>query len=324
MKKLFNLLTLAAVGLASTVSAFDFCNCNFKEVRTDLGYSFRQDTVQYDFTNPELFPADISEHVKLDKVGINMFSGALTAITCENVLFRVKGDYGLVKSGTGTRTDIDSQATEIGPRNEWSFEVDDNYVWDISLGLGYDMTFCCDQLHIIPMIGYSWHKQRYLSTDWERRFFDAAPVPENEITGYYERYENRWNGFWVGLDTAYVFCCNWTLFAGFEYHKLCLSGYYFRPPVAAFSIVSPTLSPNGSPQVNMDLESCGQMWNVHAGVNYSFCCNWNMVVAGSWQKWTANNGFSEAFQKGLQASALSDLEVTVKAWTITAAIGYRF
>ena len=63
MKKIFSILTLAAVGVASTVSAFDFCNCNFKETRVDLGYTYRQDTVTYDFADPEVLPVDISEEI---------------------------------------------------------------------------------------------------------------------------------------------------------------------------------------------------------------------------------------------------------------------
>jgi hypothetical protein len=325
MKKIFSILTLAAVGVASTVSAFDFCNCNFKETRVDLGYTYRQDTVTYDFADPEVLPVDISEEIKLKDVGINMISGAFTVLTCDDLLFRVSGDYGWVNnSGTGTRKDFNSQTLASGPIDEWEFNVNDNFVWDVSIALGYDMTFCCDQFHVVPMVGYSWHKQKYRGSDWERETHLGVAVPEVEIAGYSETYENKWNGFWVGLDLAYVFCCDWTLFAGFEYHKSCFSGSYSFPTTTTFSDGAATSSPTGSTAANYDLNGCGHMWNVHGGINYSFCCNWNLVVAANWQQWTANDGFSEATIEGFTTHFLNTVDTKVNSWSVTAAVGYNF
>lgn len=121
-------------------------------------------------------------------------------------------------------------------------------VYDFNIAAGYPFTFLDCRLTVIPLVGFSYHRQRlrvkrdnpcsdsssdfYLDYSYNAFYSDLSSNPfeesssESDIPYYFglynehrtDSYRFTWYGFYLGADIAYALDCCWTLFAELEGH----------------------------------------------------------------------------------------------------------
>lgn len=315
MNKSILIALLAVFSIVSNLKANDCCDnisgCHFKEIKADLGYGYRRDRLNFDTLDASEDPS-LSYNREYEHININMIVGSLKAVTCNNVFLRFQGDYGWVDDGSG-ETDylVGSTLTDA-----YTFHINDNYVWDVNLALGYQFSFCCDAVTFTPLVGYSWHKQKYNTENWIQTLTNTTLITKTQLPNYKEQFSLDRNGFWVGFDLSYTLCSCWSIGSGFEWHQACFTGKNNWP-------TDTTIVPN-TVKTETDLDGCGHGWLVYGNVNYNFYCNWNASVYANYQSW-----FVDDMQVGLEEfgavnKQLQTAKIDFRSWTIAALIGYTY
>lgn len=129
---------------------------------------------------------------------------------------RASLDYGFIFSGNNQDSDYleDNHNAEFSRSNNNS---DSGYVLDGTAGIGYRIRSVRGGVELIPMIGYSYHKQNLTITD------GFQTIPETgAFSGLDSSYRARWQGPWIGTDIHYA-TKQWALLTKLEYH---LADYY--------------------------------------------------------------------------------------------------
>jgi hypothetical protein len=82
--------------------------------------------------------------------------------TACNYYIRLSGDYGLTAKGRAhEKFKIEDSILYYGPiRTHTSDPVKRrSEVYDFNAALGYPLTFCCSRFYVVPLIGFSYHRQ---------------------------------------------------------------------------------------------------------------------------------------------------------------------
>jgi hypothetical protein len=103
-------------------------------------------------------------------------------------------------------------------------DIDNGHTYDYSIGLGWVYPICDWGIGISA--GYAWDKLRFKTRNSLFSEFIAEPcicppeiIPSTgiDLIGDRLRYENKWEGPWVGVNLLYG-TCDWHLELGYEYH----------------------------------------------------------------------------------------------------------
>src|SRR5262245_23501234 len=109
-----------------------------KNFKLDVGGGYRQDSFEWELAGPN-HELPVLSRLSWDDLRIFELTAQLKKISCQNVYFRMKGDYGWIFEGKNRDSDFEIEK-KTGNIVEWS-RSDNNggqgYVWDFSAGLGY-------------------------------------------------------------------------------------------------------------------------------------------------------------------------------------------
>lgn len=139
--------------------------------------------------------------------------------------FYVKGEagFGFITGGRNRDSDYrgDDRTLEYS-RSENA--ADDGTVWDLSAGLGYVYEFPAlgGGLELIPMAGFSYHKQNLTLTDGVQTIDTVNDPPQlGPFPGLDSTFEAGWAGPWAGAEIAYRSPGGkLRLFGNFEFHAV--------------------------------------------------------------------------------------------------------
>jgi hypothetical protein len=142
---------------------------------------------------------------------------------------------------------------------------------DYSIGLGYSLS-CWDYFSISPAVGYSYDYQKF---KLHHATFNGAPDPVLEGL----KYENRWQGPWVGCEAQFAMqCMDFSL--GYEYHW---SHWHANWELKGADVAAGAFSDKRkSHQANGNV--------VYLDSAYSFCDCWDVGVGLKYQFWRATHG----------------------------------
>ncbi len=213
------LMTLLVGASASYVNAA----ANNSEVNFEAGY--RQDNLSWKYKIPASFPLlETSRRFKdLDifQIGVN----AKTWLAC-NFYARASADFGWVLDGNfresiSLRAISGSSIEEFGANYSHNDVVDDRYVYDLNIAVGYPFYFCNCSMSVAPVVGYAFNEQN-LRLRRNDTFFggdDSSPFIGSGDNCCEHKFVNRWYGPFIGIDFDYRPCGEcWNLYAAFEYH----------------------------------------------------------------------------------------------------------
>lgn len=313
------LITLFAVLTTLHLSAYE--NVDFE---VDLGIGYRQDNFNWSIGNHH---ALIS---KLDWKNLQMiqYRADLRGFVGGNFYVRGYADYAHTFSGTNTDSDyynlVDEETGNLVKKNAlWlktKQKAGKGEAFDFSFGIGYLFDFLCKRLTFAPMVGYSYHEQ-HLRMFKGKVVFDLVDNIVGEFPNLHSNYRARWQGPWLGFDTAYEWDCSIKFFGGFEYHwaDYNASGHW-----------------NLRKDFTKDFQHKGN--NGYGligtlGASYDFWDCWTAGIMANYQTWHLKNGRDKTFLNPVVADAyysgnLSPVtnlhQVNWNSYSINAFAGFYF
>lgn len=299
------LLALACLSMTVQTFAADFCatECStdcfgFDSVLTfDVGGGYRNDSLKWK-TFPESNPGRVIEE-RWKNIGLGIIETNAQFLACEHYLLKADFDYGwftnsgsqryTAEGGTGIPLDYKSS-----PRGN---------AYNISGGLGYQFNFDCYRVSFAPLVGYSYHQQRFKS----RKYSNQLVTTDEDIYAHND-YKFRWSGPWVGFAMAYQATCELQLYFDYSYHWA-----RFRGTVKENFLLGEL------PSHLRSNRAYGNEFTV--GGTYTFCDYWFIGVKYDYKQFCGNKGkFSN--EGASTSSALRKLNWQSSA--ITLDIGYTF
>lgn len=330
------LITISSFFIQTHISA-SFCDClpELEESSISISGGYRHDNLKWNTKCNDL-------DTKVNFKNINIWEIGLVGkyVTCNNIYFRGYANYGWLTSGHSVEKDLEIDEEFDGS----TVNVTDNFVeysqsknklkghvYDASLALGYQFTFCNCTASLSPILGYSWHGQNY-----NGKKIPSSPCNVNncENGGLFEPdlndelgfntfstdsrnlYHTRWNGPWLGLDFEYLIGCDWTVFLSYEYHW----AHFHAKSRLAFDIENKHSANNARGQI------------VFLGTSWDFCNCWTVGLVGQFRWWHASNGkertvledFDEGCDNYRVINKIKLKSVSLKTTAVYLNLGYVF
>jgi hypothetical protein len=148
------------------------------------------------------------------------------------IALRGVANYGWIFDGDNQDSDYagDNRTLEFSRSNN---SADDGNLWDVSLAIGYPIRWGKDVIGtMIPLAGYSYHKQELTMTDGYQTISVPVITPTGIIIppevgpfpGLNSAYDTEWKGPWLGLDLSFkaaeikTFAHRLETYISYEYH----------------------------------------------------------------------------------------------------------
>ena len=195
--------------------------------------------------------------------------------------FRLKGylAYAFLFDGENQDSDYNgNNRTEEFSRSNNSTQ--DGDLWDLSIGLAYDVRLLANRIIFSPAIGFSYHDQNLQIT----RGVQTIP-PFGPFQGLNSSYDPTWYGPWIGADFQYNSYGNaapkpgYEAFFGIEYH---FANFEAK---ADWNLRADLAHP-----VSFRQDADGTGWVLTGGINYLFNPRWSANLSGKYQKWETSEG----------------------------------
>jgi hypothetical protein len=168
--------------------------------------------------------------------------------------------------------------------------VDDRYVFDANVAIGYPFYFCDCTMSIAPVLGYSFDEQNLRLNRGDTEFF-ADDYYYGEFFPFQgsgccdQKFINRWYGPFLGFDFEYRPCNEcWNIFAEIEFHW----AHYKGRSHEGF----------GGRDVRTHRAHHGHGVVANIGVEYDFCNCWTAALAVKFSDFRAHrnhHGSSDFF-----------------------------
>lgn len=287
-----------------------------------LGGGYRKDKLSWDVAGPSGVPNVLSE-LSWKDLEIGEVKAFLSLyVPCNNLYLRLKGDYGKIFHGKN----IDRDFASDDRQNEFSRSVNNagkGHVYDASIGLGYPLCFFCEQLELIPVVGYSYYSQHLNQFDgFQVVGFEleneageiVGGVPVGSFHHLHSNYRAKWGGPWVGFDWVYSPCAflngDLSFFGSFEYHW---TRFHAR---GHWNLRSDFVN-------DFKQHAWGHGPYVSVGTNYNFWCNWSLATVFEYQYLHARNGKDRCFFSSHSVQTRLN-RVKWQSWSVSGLLGYNF
>lgn len=285
----------------------------------------------------------VSASEKIIWKDLNIFElGGKFLLTQDQWLLKGKAVWGCIGTGKGHSHNqetlinaVAGRTTIFGPAVTKSKPR--GYLYDFSLGLGYEFSFACDRIMIAPVAGYAYQKQKIFDNNilgTTSQFLPALPLRFTDLLDGGKRSSRfEWYGPWVGLDFAYSIDCEWKFFGGYEFH-------YDRISFLSFSNINvvetaPFVLPAFTESIRRHLSSnnaYGQ--DATLGFSYQPVCgywtDWMISFSGNFQYWRVYKGNVKKTETSqvifpFTLNAVSDVaKIIWQSWGIKMDIAYIF
>jgi hypothetical protein len=275
-----------------------------------LNAGYRQDDLEWSFALPGINPR--SELAWSDVESFQIEFG-LQRRFFHN--FRLKGSfaYAVIYDGQNQDSDYDgnNRTLEFSRSNN---ATDAGNLWDISLGLAYDIRFFGDRFQLSPLLGYAFNDQNLQISDGVQTL-----PPSGQFQGLDSSYDATWYGPWVGLELQYnsnghsAPSPGYEAFFGFEYH------------LADFEAEADwNLRPDLAHPKSFDQDADGSGWVLTGAVNYLFNSRWGINLTGKYQYWETGSGTHRFFFSDGSSYAARLNEVIWESFAVTLGVTCRF
>ncbi|MDY7035412.1 MAG: hypothetical protein SV375_04510 [Thermodesulfobacteriota bacterium] len=315
------ILTLGIAGISFNVqksSAFELGPQNSDSkihgcltIRASAGY--RMDYLDWNIAGDQdgQNPNIISE---LEFDDIEIYQRGLEANLLVNQIYSSGSiHFGNIKNGECTDSDYDEDnRTELWSRSKSEINNDD--VFDMRAGLGYQFPFFGGKLKIAPLIGGSYHEQNLRLTAAVQteathgRTPDVGPIPDLNST-----YETEWRSLWFGMDIGFQVLARLFLSSSIEYHK---ADYEAK---ADWNLRSDLQHP-----VSFTHEADAEGLVITIGINYSFAKHWDARLTYDRQRWSTGKGECRFVLANGQTSTQRLNEVNWDSQSIDFSLSYAF
>lgn len=239
------------------------------ETYYEIGIGYRQDFLKWKVDSSPLL--NISTEEEWKNVHSSQVTGRVEALACDHFYICGDIDYGRVLTGRKTLDEIDLNAT--ADSEGWLRGRTKGHVWDASGGVGYQFHLCSNRLLLTPLVGYSYHEQRFNDSELE----DTV-----NLVNLFEDVESvnkfRWNGPWFGARMIYSWNCNWRVYGEYQYHIGRYRGHVND------NLISDSFEEQQKARV--------QGHDLSLGISYSLCKFLLIGLKGNYKNWYGSHGKS--------------------------------
>ncbi|MGB5424729.1 MAG: hypothetical protein WBN03_21355 [Desulfobacterales bacterium] len=275
-----------------------------------LNAGYRQDDFEWSFTLPGINPR--SELTWRDVESFQLEFGLQRRFFKD---FRLKGAfaYAFIFDGQNQDSDYDgnNRTLEFSRSNN---ATDAGDLWDISLGLAYDIRLFSDRFLLSPLLGYAFNDQNLQISDGVQTLPPLGP-----FQGLDSSYDATWYGPWVGMELQYnsygssAPSPGYEAFFGFEYH---LADFEARADW--------NLRPDLAHPKSFEQDADGSGWVFTGAFNYLFNSRWGVNLTGKYQHWETDTGTHRFFFSDGSSFATRLDEVIWKSFAVTLGVTCRF
>lgn len=263
-------------------------------------------------------------------------------VTCDCIYIRGRTDYGWITSGKLHHKNHFGSGGSGGAFDENDFSSSSpssrgnghakGFVYDCKLAIGYQFKWCDECLAVAPLIGYSWHGQHLRGgKDHEHSnfYYDESSSDECSDNSSYSsyssssssghnkhRFNDRWNGVFIGFDLDYRLCCEWNLFMNYEYHWA-----EFHATEHNRTLFRNEFNGSGCGNIHRStIHANNGYGNVLGfGAEWDLCECWTLGLRAEFQWWYANKGhertkFAEASLGNVEFEGVAKSRVKHISW----------
>jgi len=171
-----------------------------KGIAVEVGYGYRRDSFDWNIAgdiqgdNPNV----LSELKWKDLLIHEVHLGLRTNLKKSFVL---KGSisYGEIVSGDNRDSDYAADNRELEYSRSIN-EADKGHTLDSQLGAGYRFWLISETISIVPLAGYSYHRQHLTMTDGYQKVTWPGGPPLGPFEDLDSSYDATWQGPWLGLE----------------------------------------------------------------------------------------------------------------------------
>jgi len=173
-----------------------------KPVEIEVGYGYRQDSLDWNIAgdlqgnNPNVLSELTWEDLLIHEICMGVRADLKRS-------FFLKGsiNYGVIVDGENQDSDFaaDNREMEFSRSNN---DADQGSTLDGLFGAGYKFRFFSKSFSVIPLVGYSYHRQHLTMTDGYQTITWAGGPPLGAFDGLDSTYDAEWRGPWIGLDVT--------------------------------------------------------------------------------------------------------------------------
>ncbi|HHP7236386.1 MAG TPA: hypothetical protein ACFCUC_17275 [Desulfobacterales bacterium] len=235
--------------------------------------------------------------------------------------FRILGsvDYGFVFDGDNQDSDYagDNRTLEFSRSNN---SADDGDLWDLSLGLGYDLALLTNRLTVSPLLGYSLHVQNLTITEGVQTVSEFGfPVPLGPFPGLDSSYDTQWYGPWLGLEAVYKSYGTGDPAGGFEFSLGVQYHWADYEADATWNLRGDLRQPDS---FEHDADGNGVVGS--GAFAYLFNARWSLTVDAKYQDWETDPGIDRIFLADGTVLTTRLNEVNWESYALTVGIRCRF
>ena len=194
-----------------------------KGIEVEVGYGYRRDSLDWNIAgdlqgnNPNVLSELTWEDLLIHEIHMGVRADLKNA-------FFLKGsiNYGVIVAGDNQDSDYaaDNREMEFSRSNN---DADKGNTLDGQFGAGYRFRLISESLSVIPLAGYSYHRQHLSMTDGYQTITWPGGPPLGSFNGLDSTYEAQWRGPWIGLDITleterFTKLSPISFYAGWEYH----------------------------------------------------------------------------------------------------------
>lgn len=280
------------------------------EVSSDLSFAggYRTDNLNWNIAG-DINGANPNILSELKWEDLRMFTVKAVSRTFIDLMYlRGSFDYGWINSGANQDSDFNGNDRTL----EFSRSVnrsDGGTVWDASLGVGFKIgvPHGDSPFRLMPMLGYSYHRQNLEITDG----LQVIP-PTGPFAGLHSTYGASWTGPWFGFDMVYKF------------KKAAFRGTVERHMISYSADADWNLRSAFQHPVSFQHTADGDGTVLSAGIDYTVDDQWSVNGGLDVQHWRAKNGIDRTF---FADGTISDTKLNEVTWDSTAlllGLTYRF
>ncbi len=320
MRKLITFLMTLLVG-----SSVSYVNADTGSLSFEAGY--RRDNIDWRvripnrdpffetssrFRDLDIFQIGVNGSVNL---GCNFYGRA-----CFNWGWILDGDFDRSASVLFSFPGF-SDLEDIEFKDRHENVIDDKFVVDFDVALGYPFYFCDCAAYIAPVVGYGFNEQNIRIEGQEGNTFDEVGgilVPVSNSECCWDKFISRWYGPFVGGDFKYQAGECLSVFAQFEYHWVHFKGK--RHTHDGFSMID---------EFNRTSRD-GEGWVFRAGIDYDLCDGWIVGLNGCWRDFraTRRHRFDPEDLDSIFACGSEDDRFRTRnkwrSYSVNVAVGHRF
>jgi hypothetical protein len=205
--------------------------------------------------------------------------------------FVLKGSisYGVIVSGDNRDSDYaaDNRTLEFSRSIN---DADKGHTLDGQLGAGYRFRLISESISVIPLAGYSYHRQYLTMTDGYQKITWPGGPPLGPFNGLDSSYDAEWQGPWIGLEMTLDtdrFTKTFSpvsFYAAWEYHW---ADYYAE---ANWNLRDDFMQPK-----SFEHEADGNGMVASLGICIRLTDKWLVTLGYETEKWSTERGVDRVF-----------------------------